>query len=195
MVYDVESRLPYIKPENMNEEQRKFYDFHLEAMKPMPYAWITEQGELNGPSNLMLYEPEIGNMLFPLNRAIIGKSIKTLGGAVHEVAILATVAAANAQYGMYAHTKLAQKFGLADEKITAILAGRPHPDFTRQEAAAYDLAIALGKPGPIAGAVYDNCIAALGQNGVNILTFVIGMFKMIGTILNVFNEPVPEYRK
>lgn len=195
MIYNVESRLPYIMPESMNEEQKKFYDLHLEAMKPMPYIWITEQGELNGPSNLMLYEPEIGNMLFPLNRAIIGKSIKALGGAVHEVAILATVAAANAQYGMYAHTMLARKFGLEDEKITAILAGRPHQNFTKEEAAAYDLAVALGKPGPIAGAVYDNCVAVLGQSGVNILTFAIGMFKMIGTILNVCNEPVPEYRE
>lgn len=195
MNYDVESRLPYLKPEDMNEEQRKFYDFHLEAMKPMPYRWITDQGELNGPSNLMLHEPEIGNMLFPLNRAIIGKSIRTLGGAVHEVAILVTVAAANAQYGMYAHTRLAKQFGLADDKITAILAGRPHPDFSKEEAAAYDLALALLKPGSIPGAVYDNCVAVLGQNGVNILTFVIGMFRMIGTILNVYNEPVPEYRK
>lgn len=194
MIYNVESRLPYIKPEDMNEEQRKFYDFHLEAMKPMPYSWITGQGELNGPSNLMLHEPEIGNMLFPLNRAIIGKSIRLLGGAVHEVAILATVAAANAQYGMYAHTRLARKFGLEEEKITAILAGRPHPAFTNEETAAYDMAIALCKPGPVAGAVYDNAVAVLGQDGVNILTFVIGMFKMIGTILNVYNEPVPEYR-
>ena len=194
MYYNVESRLPYIKPEDMNEEQKKFYDLHLEAMKPMPYVWITDQGELNGPSNLMLYEAEIGNMLFPLNRAIIGKSIKTVGGPVHEVAVLATVASANAQYGMYAHTKLAQKFGLEDDKITAILAGRPHQNFTKEEAAAYDLAIALAKPGPIAGAVYDNCISVLGQDGVNILTFAIGMFKMIGTILNVCNEPVPDYR-
>ncbi|NLK89054.1 MAG: hypothetical protein GX276_02785, partial [Clostridiaceae bacterium] len=50
-------------------------------------------------------------------------------------------------------------------------------------------------PGPIAGAVYDNCVAALGQAGVNALTFAIGMFKMIGAILNVYNEPVPEYRR
>jgi alkylhydroperoxidase family enzyme len=195
MTYRVESRLPYIQPKNMNEEQRRFYDLHLEAMKPMPYVWIDEEGALNGPSNLMIHEPDIGNMVFPLNRAIIAKSIKAVGGAVHEVAILVTVAAANAQYGMYAHTQLARKFGLEEAKITAILVGRPHQDFSPEEMAAYDLATALAKPGPIAGAVYDNCVAVLGQTGVNALTFAIGMFKMIGSILNVYNEPVPEYRR
>lgn len=195
MIYNTESRLPYIKPEEMTAEQKVFYDFHLEAMKTMPYVWITDEKELNGPSNLMIHEAEIGNMIFPLNRAIIAKSIERVGGAAHEVAILVTVTSAKAQYGMYAHTQIGKKFGLSEEKIATIMSGCKPNDLTDKEEAAYELASALCQVGAIAGAVYDKCVKVLGQDGVNALVFAIGMFKMIGTFLNAYNEPVPEYRK
>ena len=188
----VETRLPYIKPEEMNEEQRKFYDFHLEAMKPMPYRWITDDKELNGPSNVMLHNPKIGNMLFPLNRAIIGNSIESVGEKIHELVVLAVVASAKAQYGIYAHTKLAQKFGLPDDKIATITAGQRPSNLTKEEDIAYDLAISLCQSGAISGIVYNRAVEAFGEKGVAALVFTVGMFKMIGTILNAYNEPVPE---
>ena len=194
MIYNTECRLPYVDPNNMTPEQQAFYDAHLVSMQPMPYVWLTDNQELNGPSNLMLHEPEIGNMVFPLNRAMIKTSMDRVGPKAHEVAILVTVTSAKAQYGMYAHTKLAQKFGLTDDQIAAVMNGQKPADLTDKEAAAYDLATALCQVGPIPGAVYDKCVAVLGQEGVNALVFAIGMFKMIGTILNAFNEPVPEYR-
>jgi 4-carboxymuconolactone decarboxylase len=188
----VEMRLPYLKPEEMNKEQKEFYDFHLESMKPMPYCWITEEGELNGPSNVMLHNEKIGNMLFPLNRAIIGNSIEMVGGEIHEIAILAVVASAKAQYGIYAHTKLAQKFGVSDDKIASITAGEKPVNLTEEEGIAYDLAVSLCQSGAISGIVYKRAVEAFGEKGVAALVFTIGMFKMIGTILNAYNEPVPE---
>ena len=144
---NVEMRLPYLKPEQLDEEQKKFYDNNIEAMQPMPYVWLLEDGELNGPSNSLLHNAKIGNMLFPLNRAIIRESIEAVGGAIHELAILATVASAKAPYAIYAHTKLAQKFGLADDKIAAVTAGQRPPNLTTEEGIAYDLTISLLQPG------------------------------------------------
>lgn len=189
---NVEMRLPYLKPEQMDEDQRKFYDFHLEAMKTMPYCWITEEGELNGPSNVMLHNSKIGNLLFPFNRAVIGNSIECVGGVIHELVILAVVASAKAQYGIYAHTKLAQKFGLSDDKIAAVTAGHRPANLTPEEDVAYDLAISLCQSGSISGIVYNRAVEAFGEKGVAALVFAVGMFKMIGTILNAYNEPVPE---
>ena len=194
MIYNTESRLPYIKPDNLTPEQKAFYDFHLEAFKTMPYVWLTEEKELNGPSNLLMHEAAIGNQFIPLNREIIAQSIKRNGGTVHEVAVLVTVSKAKAHYGMYAHTELAKKFGLKLEQIAGIMAGVKPVDLSERESAAYDLAVALNEVGAIPGAVYDQCVAVLGQEGFNAIVFAVGMFKMVGTILNAFNEPVPEYR-
>lgn len=197
MKYDTEMRLPYIDPNGeLTEEQKKFYDLNLYHMETMPYIWLTENKELNGPSNMMLHEAEIGNMFFPLNRKIIKNSIEAVGGAAHEIAILITVTSAKAQYGMYAHTMLARKFGLSDSKINAIMAGVKPSDLTEVESAVYDLANALcNQVGAVAGSVYDNAVKVLGQKGVNAICFAVGNFKMVGTILNTYNEPVPEYRK
>lgn len=194
MIYNTEARLPYLDPKKLNEEQQKFYDSNMEAMKTMPYVWLTDKKELNGPSNMFMHEAEIGNMLFPLNRAIIKNSIGKVGGDAHEVAILVTVTSAKAQYGMYAHTELAKKFGVSDDKISTIMAGGKPTDLTEKELAAFDLATALCQTGAIAGSVYDKCVKVLGQEGFNALVFAVGMFKLVGTVLNAYNEPVPEYR-
>ena len=42
MLYNTEGRLPYLKPEDMNEKQKEFYDIHLKAFETMPYVWMTE---------------------------------------------------------------------------------------------------------------------------------------------------------
>lgn len=195
MKYDVEARLPFLDAAELNDEQKKFYEANISAMETMPYIWLTEDRKLNGPSNAMLYEPEIGNMLFPLNRAVIKTSIERNGGSVHEVAVLLTVSAAKAHYGMYAHTQLAKKFGLKETQIATLLNGQKPSDLTEKEDAAYDFAYALNQTGAVPGAVYDRAKVILGQEGLNAIVYAVGMFKMIGTILNAYNEPVPEYRE
>ena len=195
MKYDVEARLPFLDAAELNDEQKKFYEANISAMETMPYIWLTEDRKLTGPSTAMLYEPEIGNMLFPLNRAVIKTSIERNGGSVHEVAVLLTVSAAKAHYGMYAHTQLAKKFGLKETQIATLLNGQKPSDLTEKEDAAYDFAYALNQTGAVPGAVYDRAKVILGQEGLNAIVYAVGMFKMIGTILNAYNEPVPEYRE
>jgi Uncharacterized conserved protein len=194
MKYDVEARLPYLDLSKLTEEQQKFYDSNIVAMETMPYIWLTPDKELNGPSNAMLHDAEIGNLLFPLNRAMIKTSIERNGGKAHEVAVLYTVAGARAHYGMYAHTQLAKKFGLTDAQIAAVINGEKPAGLEAKESAAFDLAKALNQVGAIPGAVFDYCKEILGIEGFNAIVFAVGMFKLIGTILNAYNEPVPEYR-
>jgi len=187
----VENRLPYLKPGELDEEQQKLYDYHLEAMQPMPYCWITTDGELNGPSNAMMHYAEAGNLVFPLNRVLIKNSVDSVGWQIHEIAVLATVAGAKAQYGIYAHTRLARKHGVSDEKIAAIVAGNRPPDLTEKEAIAYELAISLSQAGAVPEIIFTRAVEAFGMKGYLALVFILGNFKFVGTILNAFNEPIP----
>lgn len=194
MLYNTEGRLPYIKYDDTNEKQKEFYDFHVKAFETMPYVWETENRELNGPSNLFIHETDIGFQFISLNREIIAQDIKRNGGKAHEIAVLVTVTAAKAHYGMYAHTMLGEKFGLSKAQITSIMSGQKPADLDEKESAAYDLAYALNQVGAIPGAVYDRCLEILGQEGLNAVVLAVGMFKLVGTVLNAYNEPVPEYR-
>lgn len=196
MIYNTEARLPYIKPEDMNERQKEFYDIHVKAFQTMPYVWITEGGELNGPSNVLCHEIELGFEFLPLNRDIIKTNVERNGWDAHETSILVTVTAAKAQYGMYAHTMLGKQNGkLTDEQVAAIMCGRKPEGLSEKASAAFDLATALNGVGPIPGSVYDYAVKVLGQDGFNSVVLAVGMFKMVGTILNAYNEPVPEYRQ
>lgn len=192
MQMNTESRLPYMKPEEMNDKQREFYDFHTDKFQHVPYIWKLESGELNGPSNAMLHDIEIGDLLFRLNREIVGQT--RVGKDIHEIAVLVVVAAGKAAYGTYAHEVLARKAGVAEDKIASIVAGQRPANLTEDEAAAYDLAYSLCQPGPIAGSVYDRALRCFGKDGLAILVWLVGMFKLVGTILNAYNEPVPDYR-
>ena len=194
MLYNTEGRLPYLKPGDMNEKQKEFYDIHLKAFENMPYVWMTENKELNGPSNLFCHEVDLGMEFLPLNRDVIRADVERNGGAAHEIAVLVTVSKAKAQYGMYVHTILARQYGVTDKQIVEIMNGTKPSDLGEKEAAAYDLAVALNRVGAIPGAVYDHCVGVLGQEGFNALVLAVGMFKLVGTVLNAFNEPVPEYR-
>lgn len=193
MKMNVESRLPYIKPEEMNEKQREFYDFHIEKFKNMPYIWKLEGGELNGPSNAMLHDIEIGDLIFRANRAIVGQN--RVGRDIHELVVLVVVTCAKAAYGTYAHVVLGEKEGLSKDKIASITAGLKPVNLTKEESAAYDLAYSLCQAGPISGLVYDEALECFGKDGLSILVWLIGMFKLIGTLLNAYNEPVPNYRE
>jgi 4-carboxymuconolactone decarboxylase len=188
-----EARLPYLKPEELDDEQRELYDFHLEAMKAMPYVWLTEDGELTGPSNALIHTPEIGKLFFPANRAIMRNSIETVGGRIHEIVALVMVGDAKAQYGIYGNTVLAQEFGLSDQKIAGILAGQRPANLTTEEEVAYDLASCLRDPGPVPDMVYGRAVEAFGEKGYAALVYVAGMYKMVGTILNAYDEPVPSH--
>ncbi|MCL5736908.1 MAG: hypothetical protein M1274_15285 [Actinobacteria bacterium] len=193
LAMQAEVRLPYLKPEDLNEEQKEFYEAHAAAMQSMPYIWKWENGGLNGPSNALIHNVGIGKMVFPLSRAIIGNSLGSVGGGIHAIVALVTVGAARAQYAMYANGKLAQGFGLSDRKIASILAGQRPSDLTADEAIAYDLALSLSQSGPVPGPVFSQAIEKFGENGVAALVFVAGFYKLVGTILNAFNEPAPAY--
>ena len=192
-MYQVECRLPYVDPQDFNEEQQKLYDLNLKGLQGAPYIWMTEDKKLNGPSNSLLHEPEIGTMVFTLDRLLCGQ--KRTSKTIQELVILVAVSHAKAAYGIYAHSALAEQAGLSPAKIAAVTAGQRPADLTDKEAAAYDLAFSLCQPGPISGAVYDRAVKFFGNDGLSILVYLVGMFQMIGTILNAYNEPVPEYRK
>ena len=82
MLYNTEGRLPYLKPEDMTQKQKEFYEIHLKAFADMPYVWMTEGKELNGPSNLFCHEVDLGMEFLPLNRDVIKADVERNGGAV-----------------------------------------------------------------------------------------------------------------
>lgn len=187
-----EGRLPFLRPEELDAAQRDFYDDVVENMgsPDLPHVWRLPEGQLNGPFTAMLHFPENGRALYNLQRKIVKQGI--ISKDIAELVILVVVCGAQVAYGVYAHDLLARGTALAPEKVDALVAGRYPPGLTGEERAAYDLATALGRPGPLPGEVYSEALACFGAEGLNTLVYTVGLFKFLGTIMNAYDEPAPE---
>jgi hypothetical protein len=185
-------RLPYLKRSDMNGEQKSFYDDVCRNMgsPDLPHVWMLEDGEINGPFTSMLHYPDLGVPLYRLQLRIIKQNI--IPKDVMELFILTIVSAQGAMYGIYAHELLGECAGLSKDVISAVKqGGKPcllHP----AHIIAYRLAKALNIPGAVPDEIWQEAESAFGADGYNILVNTAAFFKYIGTLMNAYDEPVPE---
>jgi 4-carboxymuconolactone decarboxylase len=78
------------------------------------------------------------------------------------------------------------------ERLATLVAGLKPYDFTRDESAAFDVAYALVRGGPLPEPLYRLAVDTFGQHGANELIYLVGLYALISTTLNGFNVPVPE---
>src|SRR3954469_12031165 len=107
------SRLPLLKPADLDEQQGLLYRAIAEgprASGPQLFALVAPDGALNGPFNAMLLSPPVGTALQDLGSALRYRS--KLSGRVREMAILAVAHAWGCAFEVYAHQPLALAAGL-----------------------------------------------------------------------------------
>src|SRR5579885_2362957 len=105
-----------------------------DRFKPLTYSQLTpeqktladhlldgERGTLNGPFNVLLRSPELGDQAQKLGAYVRFHS--SLPRKLNEFAILLTGRYWNAQYEWYAHRRLAEQAGLSPAIIAAVAAG------------------------------------------------------------------------
>src|SRR5580692_6025850 len=126
-------------------------DLHLrgDRFKPLMYDQLTpeqkamadhllagERGGMNGPFNVTLRSPEIGDQAQKLGALLRFHS--TLPNKLNEMAILMTGRFWTAQYEWSSHKKAAIKAGLSPAIIDAIAEGKRPASMQPDEAAVYN---------------------------------------------------------
>lgn len=168
----------------MHEEMATYIKQHLTG-----FVSARADGALVGPFAPMLRHPAFGGPAWAYTKALIDHG--RLPKRAHEAAILATGAAFNSRYEVYAHERVAGEAGLSAEKIAAIAAGqRPH-DLSEEEAAAYDVAAALAAGRQLPESTYRRAVRAFGEEGTGELIFLVGGYCLISVLLNAFDVSVP----
>ena len=74
-------------------------------------------------------------------------------------------------------------------KSATSAAGKRPADLTAEEAAAYDVASALGAGGVLPGATYKTALDLFGQGGLNELVLWVCMYAQVSITLNAFDVP------
>ena len=186
-------RIALLEPSELNHAQDKLYKRMLSEM----VSWAdksgfqadTEDKRLIGPFNPMLLSPEISAASLDYLKA--EQDNTTLTKRMREIVILATGAAFQSAYELYAHKAVAKSVGLEEDAITAISSGQAPTGLPVEEMAVYELTHALATMHKADSAVYSRAVEAIGTQGVVDLIHLSGNYMTISTLLNAFEVPAP----
>ena len=183
-------------------------DLHLrgDRFKPLTYDQLTpeqktliehvltgERGTLNGPFNVTLRSPEMGDLAQKLGAHIRFHS--SLPDRLKEFAILMTARFWTSQYEWTAHRKLALAAGLSPAVIEAIASGAKPQSMAADEEVVYNFAHELFTKRQVADATFRAAVNRFGERGVVDLTGVMGYYCFVSMMLNIDRYPLPDGEK
>jgi 4-carboxymuconolactone decarboxylase len=186
-------RLLPIAPNALNAAQRPLYDDMQAGVTSKYDAFVTmrEDGALLGPWSAWLHQPEVGAAFWTVTKAMT--AFKVLPDGVRQLVILVVGARFKAAYEIYAHAAVAKaRHEISDARLATLAAGERPGDLTEQEAAGYDVAVALMNGGVLPEPTYRHALALFGQKGVAELIYLVGHYCFVSTTLNGFAIGVPE---
>jgi 4-carboxymuconolactone decarboxylase len=174
-------RFPPLKAEELTPPQKAW----AEMIAPPPRnAKIT-----NPPYRAYVRNPDLAPRLSALSDYLRWNT--SLPPRLSELAILITARQWTAQYEWFAHYPLALKGGL-DPKVAGDIAAGKRPDNMKDdEAALYDLAIALYRDKKVSDPVYKAALDKFGERGIMDIIGIIGYYDLVSMTLITMEAEAP----
>ena len=185
-------RLPILPPDKLTPEQTPLYDKFKTQIDGgfTGFKTVREDGALLGPWSVWIHEPKVGEATRVFLDAI--STMGRLSDPVKQIAILAVGSRFKAAYEMYAHAAVGGRDGLSADKMAAVCAGQKPTDMTREEATAFNVAMALLDGGVLPGPTYDAARDEMGQPALNELIQIVGLYALVSITLNAYDVPTEE---
>lgn len=186
-------RLQPLSPSDLTGRQRALYDDMKAGVgaKYQDFVTMREDGAFLGPWNAWLHQPEVGEALWGVTKAMT--AFKHLDDAVRQVAIIAVGAHFGAAYEVYAHAAVAKsRHGMSDGRLSTLAAGGRPTDLTEDEMAALDVVYALLKGGTLPDLIYRRSMSLFGDPGTKELIWLVGHYCAVSVTLNGFAIGIPD---
>ena len=183
-------------------------EIHLrgDRFKPLTYDTMTpqqklmvqnllagERGGTNGPFNVTLRDPEMGDAAQKLGAQL--RFHTALPNRLNEMAILMTARFWNSQYEWYAHHRNALTAGLSPGVIDAIAQGKRPAAMQPEEEIIYNFANEMLRTKQVSDAAFKAVTEKFGERGAVDLTGVMGYYCFVSMMLNVDRYPLPDGAK
>ncbi len=183
-------------------------EIHLrgDRFKPLTYNTMTpeqklmvdhllagERGGTNGPFNVTLRDPEMGDAAQKLGAQL--RFHTALPNRLNEMAILMTARFWNSQYEWYAHHRNALTAGLSPAVIDAIAQGKRPTAMQPDEEIIYNFASEMLRTKQVSDAAFKAVTEKFGERGAVDLTGVMGYYCFVSMMLNVDRYPLPDGAK
>ena len=180
-------RLPPLRPDELDADQRAVYDALAD---PPGRVKLAADGSMQGPFDAMLRAPRSGAALQAVGAALRYDSV--LPERVRELATLQVAAHHRADFEWYAHAPLAAAAGLPAAVVEAIRTGAPvEPDDPAERAAAV-LVAQLLETGDVDDEAWAGAVGALGEAGAVELTTLVGYYALLAMQMRVLRVPLPD---
>lgn len=167
------TRFVPLKPEELSPAQKVWADMIAAPPRNAKYT--------NPPYRAYIRDPELAPRLTALTEYLRWNT--ALPARLSEFAILITARQWTAQYEWFAHYPLALKGGL-DPKIAGdIAAGKRPNNMKDDEAALYDLAMALYRDRKVPDPVYQAALEKFGERGIMDIIAIIGYYDLVSMTL------------
>ena len=181
------SRLKPLKPEEMNEEQRKYHALIL--TRPI-FRNLSKDSPLEGPYNAWLRSPDLMQFLLPYARYVREGGV--LEARLVELAIITVGRIWSAEFEFAAHAVYAVKAGI-DREIVEAIRRDENPEFGREdEAAVYRFAKELTSTYRVEEETFKAALEQIGEQGMVELIALMGLYVMVCMTLNAFEVPIME---
>lgn len=182
-------------PRSIKLRGNRFKPLTYDEMTPAQKAMVEHliagpRGGVNGPFNVLLRSPEIGDLGQEFGGAARFKS--SLPQRLYELAILVTARYWTAQYEWQAHHRSALQAGLSASICDAIAEGRRPPSMQKDEEAVYNFVSELLNTKQVSDATFNAAKTAFGERGIVDIIAVTGWYNIVSMMLNVDRYPVNE---
>ena len=176
-------RFPPLTYDRMTPEQKALTDHILAG----------ERGTMNGPFNVLLRSPEMGDLAQKFGAYMRFHS--SLPRRLNELAIIMTARSWSSQFEWYAHRRYALEAGVSAGIVDAVAAGKRPSGMQPDEAAVYNFCQEFLTARNVSDATFQAAVARLGERGVVDLIGVMGYYHLVSMLLNVDRYPLPEGAK
>jgi len=175
------TRFPPMKAEELNPAQKAWAE---QITAPPRNAKFT-----NPPYRAYIRDPDLAPRLTALTEYLRWKT--SLPPRLSEMAILITARQWTAQYEWFAHYPLAIKGGLDPKVIGDIALGKRPEGMKDDEAALYDLAMALYRDKKVPDPVYKAALDKFGERGIMDIIGIMGYYGITSMTLITMQAGAP----
>ena len=159
----------------------------------LEHLFAGERGGANGPFNVTLRSPVVGDLAQKLGAELRFHS--SLPNKLNELAIIMTARFWSAQYEWTAHKRNAIKAGLNPAIVDAIATGKRPTGMQPDEEAIYNFGNELLKNRDVSDASFKAVVEKFGERGAVDLTGVMGYYCFVSMMLNIDRYPLADGEK
>jgi len=167
------------------------YDEMTPAQKTMMEDLVSgPRAGANGPFNVLLRSPEMGNIAQKFGASMRFNS--SIPPRLNEMAIIIVARHWTSQYEWYAHHRAALQAGLSPAVADAIAAGKRPAGMQKDEEVVYTFCTELLNTKQVSDATFAATKALVGERGIVDLIGVMSWYQMVSALLNTDRYPMPD---